>query len=85
MGRHGARVGDGVAAAVYPRCGKRALKLPGAVLFTGSRMVVWWLVLVYAMFGAAWLLSRRRKVRYWIPAACSVLALCAVLLVSLMP
>ena len=29
-------------------------KLPGAVLFTGSRMVVWWLVLVYAMFGAAW-------------------------------
>ena len=50
-------------------------KLPGAVLFTGSRMVVWWLVLVYAMFGAAWLLSRRRKVRYWIPAACSVLAL----------
>ena len=39
-------------------------KLPGAVLFTGNRMVVWWLVLVYAMFGAAWLLSRRRKVRY---------------------
>ena len=57
-------------------------KLPGAVLFTGSRMVVWWLVLVYAMFGAAWLLSRRRKVRYWIPAACSVLALCAVLTVN---
>ena len=57
-------------------------KLPGAVLFTGSRMVVWWLALVYAMFGAAWLLSRRRKVRYWIPAACSVLALCAVLTVN---
>ena len=57
-------------------------KLPGAVLFTGSRMVVWWLVLVYAMFGAAWLLSRQRKVRYWIPAACSVLALCAVLTVN---
>ena len=52
------------------------------VLFTGNRMVVWWLVLVYAMFGAAWLLSRRRKVRYWIPAACSVLALCAVLTVN---
>ena len=29
MGRHGARVGDGVAAAVYPRCGKRALKTSG--------------------------------------------------------
>lgn len=29
-----------------------------------------------------WLLSRRRKVRYWIPAACSVLALCAVLTVN---
>lgn len=57
-------------------------KLPGAVLFTGNRMVVWWLVLVYAMFGAAWLISRRRKVRYWIPAACSVLALCAVLTVN---
>ena len=52
------------------------------MLFTGSRMVVWWLVLVYAMFGAAWLLSRRRKVRYWIPAAYSVLALCAVLTVN---
>lgn len=51
-------------------------------LFTGNRMVVWWLALVYAMFGAAWLLSRRRKVRYWIPAACSVLALCAVLTVN---
>ena len=57
-------------------------ELPGAVLFTGNRMVVWWLVLVYAMFGAAWLISRRRKVRYWIPAACSVLALCAVLTVN---
>ena len=57
-------------------------KLPGAVLFTGNRVVVWWLVLVYAMFGAAWLISRRRKVRYWIPAACSVLALCAVLTVN---
>lgn len=57
-------------------------KLPGAVLFTGNRMVVWWLVLVYAMFGAAWLISRRRKVRCWIPAACSVLALCAVLTVN---
>lgn len=57
-------------------------KLPGAVLFTGNRMVVWWLVLVYAMFGAAWLISRRRKVRYWIPAACGVLALCAVLTVN---
>lgn len=57
-------------------------KLPGAVLFTGNRMVVWWLMLVYAMFGAAWLISRRRKVRYWIPAACSVLALCAVLTVN---
>ncbi len=56
--------------------------LPGAVLFTGNRMVVWWLVLVYAMFGAAWLISRRRKARYWIPAACSVLALCAVLTVN---
>jgi len=57
-------------------------KLPGAVLFTGNRMVVWWLVLVYVMFGAAWLISRRRKARYWIPAACSVLALCAVLTVN---
>ena len=57
-------------------------KLPGAVLFTGNRVVVWWLVLVYAMFGAAWLISRRRKVRYWIPAACSVLALCAALAVN---
>lgn len=57
-------------------------KLPGAVLFTGNRMVAWWLVLVYAMFGAAWLISRRRKVRYWIPAACSVLALCAALTVN---
>ena len=82
MGRHGARVGDGVAAAVYPRCGKRALKTSGCSAVHGSRMVVWWLVLVYAMFGAAWLLSRRRKVRYWIPAACSVLALCAVLTVN---
>ncbi len=57
-------------------------ELPGAVLFTGNRMVVWWLVLVYAMFGTAWLTSRRRKVRYWIPAACSVLALCALLTVN---
>ena len=57
-------------------------KLPGAVLFTGNRMVVWWLLLVYVMFGAAWLISRRRKARYWIPAACSVLALCAVLTVN---
>ena len=82
MGRHGPCMGDGMAAALYPCSGESALKLPGAVLFTGNRMVVWWLVLVYAMFGAAWLISRRRKVRYWIPAACSVLALCAVLTVN---
>lgn len=58
-------------------------KLPGAVLFTGNRMVVWWLVFVYAVFGAAWVIARRRKRKnYWPPAACSILALCAVLIVS---
>ena len=57
-------------------------KLPGAVLFTGSRSVVWWLVFTYGVFGAAWVISRRRSVHRGIPAACSVLALCAVLTVS---
>lgn len=57
-------------------------KLPGAVLFTGNRSVVWWLVFTYGVFGAAWVISRRRSVHRGIPAACSVLALCAVLTVN---
>lgn len=57
-------------------------KLPGAVLFTGNRSVVLWLVFTYGVFGAAWVISRRRSVHRGIPAACSVLALCAVLTVS---
>lgn len=57
-------------------------KLPGGVLFTGNRSVVLWLVFTYGVFGAAWVISRRRSVHRGIPAACSVLALCAVLTVS---
>lgn len=57
-------------------------KLPGAVLFTGSRSVVWWLVFTYGVFGAAWVISRRRSIHRWVPAACSVLALCTVLTVN---
>ena len=36
----------------------------------------------YGVFGAAWVISRRRSIHRWVPAACGVLALCTVLTVN---
>lgn len=56
--------------------------LPAAALFTGNRLVVWWLIFGYVLFAAVWLLSPRGKFRPVLPACCCVCTLCAVILLG---
>lgn len=50
--------------------------LPYSAVYTVDRLVSWWLVLVYAEFGLAWLFrDRKRGFRALAPTVCSVLTL----------
>lgn len=50
--------------------------LPYSAVYTVDRLVSWWLVLVYAEFGLAWLFrDRKRGFRALAPTVCSVMTL----------
>ncbi len=59
---------------------KRVAKLPYAALLMGSRAARWWLLSVYALFGAAYFLRRKgRPFRALLPLLASLLGLVLVL------
>ncbi len=59
-----------------------AASLPMAAVYTEGNAFGIWLALVYVMFAATYLITRKRGFRPLIPTAASICALCAVILVT---
>lgn len=57
---------------------RAASSLPYAAAYAGYKLFAWWIVFVYAVFGAYCLIARRRRKSLVIPTATAICALCAV-------
>lgn len=63
-------------------CAKALAGLPYSAVYTVDRLIVWWLVFVYFVFGLCWLLRDRRGFRPLAPALASVFTLAVVLVTA---